>query len=166
MTLRDTLTALLQPVVEGLGYELWELEYQPGRGRGLLRIYIDREARSGITVDDCERASRAVSDVLDARDPIPGNYTLEVSSPGIERPLRTPAHFDRFRGEEAAVVTNQKILGRLNHSGIIAEVSPEAVILDQPDLGRTEIRYTEIKKAHLKCDPWQMVRAAARQKQS
>ncbi|MCE3285695.1 MAG: hypothetical protein K0R70_1951, partial [Steroidobacteraceae bacterium] len=63
--LRDTLTALLQPVVEGLGYELWELEYLPGRGNALLRIYIDTEAHEGITVDDCERVSRATSDTLD-----------------------------------------------------------------------------------------------------
>lgn len=129
-------------------------------------------AVTGVSHEDCARVTRLLGDHLDSDpDLVPlldavGPYVLEVSSPGIERPLRTPAHFDRFRGEEAAVVTNQKILGRLNHSGIIAEVSPEAVILDQPDLGRTEIRYTEIKKAHLKCDPWQMVRAAARQKQS
>ena len=70
--LRDTLTALLQPVVEGLGYELWELEYLPGRGNALLRIYIDTEAHAGITVEDCERVSRAISDTLDAADPIPG----------------------------------------------------------------------------------------------
>ena len=65
--LRETLTALLQPVVAGLGYELWELEYLPGRGNALLRVYIDTEAHEGITVDDCERASRAVSEVLDAQ---------------------------------------------------------------------------------------------------
>ena len=86
--LRDKLTALLQPVIAGLGYDLWELEFLPGRGNALLRIYIDTEAHAGITVEDCERASRAISEVLDAGDPIPGNYTLEVSSPGVERPLR------------------------------------------------------------------------------
>jgi len=91
---RDMLTALLQPVVEELGYELWELECSPGRGNGFVRLYIDAEA--GITVDDCERVSRAVSEVLDAEDPVAGQYTLEVSSPGFDRPLRTAAHFARF----------------------------------------------------------------------
>jgi ribosome maturation factor RimP len=85
--LRDTLTAMLRPVVENLGYVLWELECAPGKGNGHVRLFIDAEA--GITVDDCERVSRAVSDILDAEDPVPWQYTLEVSSPGFDRPLRT-----------------------------------------------------------------------------
>jgi ribosome maturation factor RimP len=101
--LRDTLTALLQPVIAGLGYDLWELEFLPGRGAALLRVYIDTAAHAGITVEDCERASRAVSEVLDAADPVPGNYTLEVSSPGIERPLRTARHFAPYAGQQVFV---------------------------------------------------------------
>jgi len=96
--LRDTLVTLVRPVVEDLGYELWELEYSPGRGNGLLRLYID--APAGIAIDDCERVSRAVSALLDAEDPVPGQYTLEVSSPGLERPLRTPEHFAPYAGEK------------------------------------------------------------------
>ena len=96
--LRDTLVALLRPVVEGLGYELWELEYSPGRGNGFLRLYID--APAGITIDDCERVSRAVSELLDAEDPVPGQYTLEVSSPGLERPLRTRGAVRAVRGRD------------------------------------------------------------------
>ena len=95
--LRDKLAALLQPVIAGLGYGLWDLEYLPGRGNALLRIYLDTDAHEGITVADCERASRAVSETLDAADPIPGNYTLEVSSPGVERPLRVARRNDRVR---------------------------------------------------------------------
>ena len=83
--LRDALIVLLQPVVEGLGYVLWEVEYAAGRGSPVLRLYID--SPEGITVDDCERVSRAVSERLDAEDPLPGQYTLEVSSPGFDRPL-------------------------------------------------------------------------------
>ena len=113
--LRDTLTAMLRPVVEELGYELWELEYSPGRGNGFVRLYIDAEA--GITVDDCERVSRAVSEVLDAEDPVPGQYTLEVSSPGLDRPLRTPEHFARFVGETVFVELAQPQDGRRRFAG-------------------------------------------------
>ncbi len=151
MTLRDTLTALLQPVVEGLGYELWELEYQPGRGRGLLRIYIDREARSGITVDDCERASRAVSDVLDARDPIPGNYTLEVSSPGIERPLRTPRHFAPYAGEQVEVEMAQAVDERRRFKGRLVAAG-DATIEVEVDGRRHRLPIAGIRRAHLAPD--------------
>src|SRR5919107_1924002 len=95
--LRDQLSALLAPVVAGLGYELWELEYTPRSGGGLLRLYID--SPQGISLDDCERVSRGVSEALDAADPMPSHYTLEVSSPGLDRLLRTREHFARFAGE-------------------------------------------------------------------
>src|SRR5215831_8610744 len=102
-TLRDRLTMLLSPIVIDLGLELWELEYHSQRGGGLLRLYID--GAEGVTVEDCEHVSRAVSAVLDAEDPIPGQYTLEVSSPGLDRVLRTREHFARFVGELARVET-------------------------------------------------------------
>src|SRR5262245_5534394 len=95
--LRDQLSELLGPVVADLGYELWELEFAPRAGGGLLRLYID--SPEGISLDDCERVSRAVSETLDVADPIAGHYTLEVSSPGLDRVLRTRAHFERFAGE-------------------------------------------------------------------
>ncbi|HET9444940.1 MAG TPA: ribosome maturation factor RimP, partial [Steroidobacteraceae bacterium] len=100
--LRDQLRELLAPVVAGVGYQLWELEYHPRSGGGLLRLYIDSPPDSsdgGISLDDCERVSRAVSETLDAADPIPSHYTLEVSSPGLDRVLRTREHFERFAGE-------------------------------------------------------------------
>lgn len=176
------------------GLELVALDLSREGKRAVVRVFIDREGvasrrrlaggpaseevevegisgRAGITLDDCARATRILGDYLD-NDPelAPlteslGAYVLEVSSPGMERPLRTRAHFEQFRGEVAAVTTHEKILGRAHHAGVIAEVKAEAIVLDQPDVGRTEIRYSEIKRAHLKCDPWQMVRAANRQKQ-
>ena len=105
--LRDTLVALLGPVVDGLGYVLWELECGPGKGNGYVRLFID--AQAGITVDDCERVSRAVSELLDAEDPVPGQYTLEVSSPGLERPLRTEAQFARYVGATVFVELAQPL---------------------------------------------------------
>jgi ribosome maturation factor RimP len=113
--LRDDLIALLAPVVQSKSLELWEVEYVPGRNGGLLRLYID--SSEGITVDDCADVSHAVSEVLDAEDPIPGNYTLEVSSPGLDRVLRTPEHFARFIGEAVRVEMKTAINGRKRFSG-------------------------------------------------
>ena len=148
MTLRDTLTTLLQPVIEGLGYELWELEFQPGRGNGLLRIYLDTEAEAGITVDDCERVSRTVSDVLDAQDPIPGNYTLEVSSPGIERPLRTARHFAPYAGETVVVEMVHVVDERRRFKGRLVAADEETIEVEVD--GRTHrLPIAGIRKAHL-----------------
>jgi len=149
--LRERLLALLQPVVEELGYELWELEYQPGRGNALVRIYLDTEAAGGITVDDCERASRAVSEVLDTSDPIPGNYTLEVSSPGLERPLRTARHFAPYVGEQVFVETVHVVDERRRFKGVLAAAGPESIEVDVE--GRRHVLpLTGIRKAHLAPD--------------
>jgi ribosome maturation factor RimP len=147
--LRDTLATLLAPLVEGLGYELWELEYSPGRGNGLLRLYID--AGTGITVDDCERVSRAVSEQLDAADPIPGHYTLEVSSPGLERPLRTARHFERFVGETVSVETVQAVEGRRRFKGGLTAAGAETVEIEV-DGRRWTLPISGIRKAHLAPD--------------
>jgi ribosome maturation factor RimP len=144
--LRDTLETRLGPLVEGLGYELWELEYSPGRGSGLLRLYIDAEA--GITLDDCEQVSRVVSEVLDAEDPIPGQYTLEVSSPGLERPLRTAAHFARFVGETVHVETVQAFEGRRRFKGALVAAGAETIEVDV-DGKRWTLPLSGIRKAHL-----------------
>ena len=99
--MRDALMRLLEPPIEALGFELVDVEIaREGRG-GVLRIFIDRrvqDAAAGVTVDDCARVSHAVSEVLEMHDPIKGHYTLEVSSPGFDRILRTRAHFERFVG--------------------------------------------------------------------
>ena len=144
--LRDTLETRLAPLVEGLGYELWELEYSPGRGNGFLRLYID--AAAGITLDDCERVSRAVSEVLDAEDPIPGQYTLEVSSPGLERPLRTAEHFARFVGETVSVETVQAIEGRRRFKGALTAAGADTVEVEV-DGKRWTLPISGIRKAHL-----------------
>jgi len=147
--LRDTLVALLTPLVEGLGYELWELEYSAGRGNGFLRLYIDAEA--GITLDDCERVSRAVSGLLDTEDPIPGQYTLEVSSPGLERPLRTPGQFARYVGETVFVEVAQPIQGRRRFTGALA-AADAATIEVEVDGRRWTLPLSGIRKAHLAPD--------------
>jgi len=144
--LRDTLTAMLRPVVEDLGCVLWEIEYSPGRGNGIVRLYID--AAAGITVDDCERVSRAVSELLDAEDPVPWQYTLEVSSPGLDRPLRTPEHFAPYVGRNVFVELAQPLDGRRRFAGRLAVAGAETIEVEV-DGRRFVLPIDGIRKAHL-----------------
>jgi len=147
--LRDQLSELLAPVVGGLGYELWELEYAPRAGGGLLRLYIDMPGNTGgITLDDCEKVSRAVSETLDAADPIPGHYTLEVSSPGLDRVLRTREHFERFAGERVRLEMMQPVDGRKRFSGRLKEVGPSEITLEL-DGGTVRLPIDDIHRARL-----------------
>ena len=144
--LRDTLTGLIRPLVEGMGYELLELEYSPRRGHALVRLYIDSE--EGISLEDCERVSRAVSDLLDATDPVPGQYTLEVSSPGIERPLSRPEHFAAFLGERAFVELRDPLDGRRRFTGPLLAADERSVEIEV-DGRRCSLPIAGIRKAHL-----------------
>jgi len=121
----DRLWELLEPVVGGLGFELSDLEFRPGRGHGLLRLFIDSER--GITLDDCERVSGQVSGVLDVADPIPGRYSLEVSSPGLDRRLVKPAHFERFMGSMVQVRLARLVDGRRRVQGNLVAHGDEAI---------------------------------------
>jgi ribosome maturation factor RimP len=147
--MREKLIELLEPVVRAQGYELWELEYQPRRGEGFLRLYIDAEA--GIDLEACEIVSRAVSAVLDERDPIPVEYTLEVSSPGMDRVLRTAAHFTRFVGERASVDMVLPVNGRRRFLGKLLAVSDTELTLEQDGLP-VQLSLAGIGKARLAPD--------------
>lgn len=144
--LRNQLGELLGPVVVGLGYELWEIEYASRAGGGLLRLYID--APEGISVDDCERVSRAVSVTLDEADPIPGEYTLEVSSPGLDRVLRTQAHFARFAGEKVKLEMMRPIDGRKRFQGLLKKVGESEITLEM-DGGVVSLPIDDIHRARL-----------------
>ena len=144
--LRNQLIELLQPVVVNLGYELWELEYAARSGGGLLRLYID--SPQGITLDDCERVSRAVSAVMDEEDPIAGHYTLEVSSPGLDRVLRTAEHFARFNGERVKVETTTPVNGRKRFAGRLTDVSDGQIALEV-DGGLVRLPIDGIHKARV-----------------
>ena len=117
----------MQPVINALGYEMWGMEQLPdGRG-SLLRIYIERE--SGISLEDCERVSRQVVGVLDVEDPVAGSYRLEISSPGLDRPLFTLAQFERYKGEYAHIRLRQKLNDRRQIKGRIAEITGKTVTI-------------------------------------
>ena len=112
------LTAKLAlPVVEEAGCELWDVEYVREAGSWFLRIYIDKEG--GVDILDCEKVSRALSDLLDEADPIEGSYTLEVSSAGAERPLKRPGDFQRFMGSPVAVKHYKAQGGRKEFAGVL-----------------------------------------------
>ena len=149
--LRDQLRELLAPVVAGVGYQLWELEFTPRSGGGLLRLYIDARSPNGISLDDCERVSRVVSETLDAADPIPGHYTLEVSSPGLDRVLRTREHFERFAGERVRLEMMQPVEGRKRFAGRLLGVGASDITLELEN-GRINLPIEDIHRARLAPD--------------
>lgn len=144
--LRDELIHLLEPAVSGLGYELVELEFAPAGSGSLLRLYID--APPGISLDDCERVSRRVSAILDAEDPVPGQYTLEVSSPGLDRVLRKPEHFRRFAGHRIRLQLEVPIEGRKRFTGTLLEARDDGIALEVDGVRRA-FGYAQIHKARL-----------------
>ena len=146
VTLRERLVALIEPVLAHMGYELVELEYAAGRSQALVRLFIDRP--EGIGVDDCERVSREAAALLDVNDPIPTAYTLEVSSPGFDRVLRTPAHFERFVGARVFVELKAPRAGRRRYTGTLQAVSATGIELEV-DKQRVEVPFQEIGKARL-----------------
>jgi ribosome maturation factor RimP len=130
----DKLTSLARGVVEPMGYELVGVEFFPRSARSsLLRVYIDHER--GITLDDCTAVSHQLSGVLDVDDPLPGNYDLEVSSPGLDRILFTVDQIQRFRGHRARVKLATKLDGRRNFEGVLRDVRGEMLALELGDKG-------------------------------
>jgi ribosome maturation factor RimP len=123
---REQLIEMLETTVERLGFELTDLELLDGE-HGLLRLYIDSEA--GISLEDCEAVSRQVSAMLDVEDPIAGDYSLEVSSPGLNRRLVKAAHFERFAGENVKVKLKRLFEGRRNFKAkLVGYVEPNVIL--------------------------------------
>ncbi len=124
----EELRQLLEPTVERLGYELSDLEVRLGGRSGFLRLFIDHP--EGIGLDDCEKVSLAVSALLDIEDPLPGQYNLEVSSPGADRALTKMAHFERFMGETIKVQMRFPIEGRRRFRGTLAGSDEENIVVE------------------------------------
>jgi ribosome maturation factor RimP len=141
----ERLKRLVEPVVEALGYELVLLEYMSGNA--LLRIYLD--SPGGITLEDCERVSREVSGMLEVEDPIQGAYRLEVSSPGLDRPLVKPAHFERFVGQDVRISLSAPRLGRRRYSGRLLSYADGKITVNTTDQGEQSFALSEIEHANL-----------------
>lgn len=144
------LEEIIRPVVEGLGYECWGIDFVSQGKHSMLRVYIetpvseggaveaptevdevneDNVRESGIELGDCEKVSRQLSGVLDVEDPISSDYTLEVSSPGLDRPLYTLSHFERFKGHVVALKLRMPFEGRRKYTGQLAGVEGNDVVV-------------------------------------
>lgn len=147
MSSGNTLETILTPVIEALGYILWGFLVIPQGRTSVLRIYID--SPNGITIDDCAIVSRQVSALLDVEDPLPGTYTLEVSSPGLERPLFTPEHFKSNIGEKANIRLRAPVANQRYAKGEIKSISDEGVTLHMMGDNEMFIPFSNIARANL-----------------
>ncbi|MFO0584016.1 MAG: ribosome maturation factor RimP [Anaeromyxobacter sp.] len=152
----DRARALLEPVLQRDGYELVEVEWSRGGGRWTLRLFIDREG--GVGIDDCQNVSRTVEPMLDVEDFIEPAYDLEVSSPGLDRPLRKPEHFVRWAGQRVVVKAYGPLAdtapgspARKSWTGVLRGFEDRSVLVDV-DGTLHRIPHDRIAKAHLEYD--------------
>ena len=146
VSVRD-LTELFEPVVESMGYELVGVEFNAAAMHGTLRVYIDRE--QGVNLDDCAAISHQLSGILDVEEPIKQAYDLEVSSPGIDRPLFKLADFERFAGKTARIKLAVGLLGRKNFRGKLQGVADSKLVNLEVDGEIFDLRYADIAKSNL-----------------
>ncbi len=137
---------MLEPGIRSMGFELVGVEYKGGTGGGLLRVYIDSE--DGISADDCQKVSYLVSGVLDVKDPIQGPYTLEVSSPGLDRPLFRPQDFERFAGQLVRVRMSHPIGGQRKFKGRLQGLEDDKVVIEQEGQ-EISLPFDDIEQARL-----------------
>ncbi len=141
------LTTLFEPVVESMGYELVGIEYHSSEHHGVLRIYIDHD--DGITVDDCAKVSRQISAVIDVEDPIEMAFDLEVSSPGVNRPLFKFSDYQKYTGSLAKIKLAVALNGRKNFNGMLQGVDENQQVIVDVDNEFFELPYQDIAKANL-----------------
>ncbi|RMF86984.1 MAG: ribosome maturation factor RimP [Nitrospinota bacterium] len=139
---------LSEPLLQAEGYELVEVEFSPRGKQWVLTLYIDKPG--GVTLDDCQHISYQVGSLFDVEDIITHPYVLEVSSPGIDRPLRKREDFRRFAGQEAQITTHYPLEQRRNFRGILLGMEGEEIILQDKQGTRFHIPYLAVKKARLR----------------
>ena len=147
---KDKVKEIIEPVINALDIELDDIELSRMKGKVLLRVFIDKE--DGVTIADCEHVSREVEAVLDVEDPIPSSYVLEVSSPGLDRPLKEPKDFKRFTGENVRVVTQEPIGNQSFFIGKISETRDDEIVLVLPKNKEITIPYKNISRARLEVE--------------
>ena len=128
MAVTDQIEQLIEAPIESLGYELVGVEYIQGGHNPVLRVYIDAE--QGIMIEDCERVSHQVSGILDVEDPIKKAYSLEISSPGFDRPLFKARDFERFAGAQAKISMKLPIQGRRNFTGVLQGINEGEILIE------------------------------------
>ncbi len=141
------LAGLFEPVVESMGYELVGVEFSGGSSHGTLRVYIDHE--NGVNVDDCASISHQISGILDVEEPIQQAYDLEVSSPGLDRPLFKLADFERFSGQMVKIKMSTGLDGRRNFKGVLQGVTDSKFIEVEVNGEIYQLPLTDIAKANL-----------------
>ena len=142
----SALTELFEPAIKALGFQLWGVEYIPQGRHSLLRVYLDKEG--GVNIEDCALASRQISSILDVEDPISGEYTLEVSSPGLDRMLFSLDQFGQYLGWHASLRLTENFEGRRKFAGQLKDVIEDEIVLIIGDEEYT-IPYELIEKANL-----------------
>jgi ribosome maturation factor RimP len=138
---------LLEPAVAAVGCELVGIEYLPSGKHSLLRVYIDNH--EGVSVDDCSAVSYQVSGLLDVENPLPGHYTLEVSSPGLDRPLFQARDFERFAGQEVKIRMRFPIEGQRNFRGLLQGLQEQQVVIEEQDGKRVNLPLDQVEQARL-----------------
>jgi ribosome maturation factor RimP len=146
----DKITLLARPIAQESSLELVEVEFRPSGKRWLLRVYIDRD--EGVTIADCERVSRELDRVLEVEEVIDHPYTLEVSSPGLTRSLKSRQDFERYKGRTCRIVTALAVEGRNEFKGKIVEVAGDDVEVND-ERGGHRIPLSAIKRANLEFEP-------------
>lgn len=146
MRKNTVLENIIEPVVSGMGYEFVGLEYLPQGKHSILRVFIDTP--DGVTLDDCSTVSHQVSAVLDVEDPIKGEYSLEISSPGLDRPLFTLEQFERFIGNQCILRSRMPIDGQRKFTGKISTIEDQMVVLELPEK-TVKVPFDLIEKANL-----------------
>lgn len=152
-TVEEKARQVAEPILAAEGLELLDVEYLREHGDWVLRLFIDKAEGGNIGLDDCERGSRAVETALDVEDVVPQAYSLQVSSPGLERPLKKPVHFQKAVGQRVKVKTFGPLLGveppRKNFAGVLKGIEGEAVTVAVEGAGEFRIPLKDIAKANL-----------------
>lgn len=148
----EKVVELLEPHIERHGFELVAVEYRPGTRNSLLRLLVDKPG-GGISLSDLEKLTPVLGDLLDVYDPIEGRYTLEISSPGVDRPLRKLTHFEACKGERVRIKTHRAHDGQKAFLGKLLSVSPTGIEIDDETSHRqVAIGFDDMKEANYEYD--------------